>query len=72
MTLDMPNSYTVDDGLNVAIHTDMLGSNSQAKAQVTGEISTSTTKFPGDFVQICVYSYTYVYTYTYIYISIYI
>ena len=64
MTLDMPNSYTVDDGLNVAIHTDMLGSNSQAKAQVTGEISTSTTKFPGDFVHICVYSYINTHLYT--------
>ena len=36
LALDMPNSYMVDDGLNVAIHTDMAGSVSQVKAQVTG------------------------------------
>ena len=37
LTLDLPNSYNVDDGLAVAVHTDLPSSKSQAKAQVAGK-----------------------------------
>ena len=36
LVLDLPNSYRVDDGLDVHVHTDVQGSASQAKAQVAG------------------------------------
>ena len=38
LTLELPNSYTVDDGLNVTVFTDDVGSQSAAKAQVPGEL----------------------------------